>query len=322
MSQNPTSVIEQARLFRQAIRTKAQNGSLAYFALFLTSFVWGTTWVASKIGIQDVHPLFFSALRQTIGGSLFLLFFLLQGKAVWPRGGQWGYIFTGALLLFVLSNGLTTWGIKYISSGLGSILGAIFPLVVALIEWLSGQHQKPGKIATVGLIMGFVGVAVIFIDHFADFANPQFTLGIVFSLAAAISWAVGTIFMARNPPTLNRYYMLGWQMFMAGFILLLVSLASGVAIPLAKVPAATWQAMAYMVVFGSIVTFGALLYSLQHLPPAVASLYAYFNPMVAVVAGHLVLGEPWSFLLLIGGIITLLGVYLVKRGYNRVAIKD
>lgn len=318
MSQNPTTIIEQARLFRHALRTKARSGSLAYFALFLTSFVWGTTWLASKIGIQQVHPLFFSALRQTIGGSLFLVFFWLRGRAVWPPKSEWNYIVMGALLLFVLSNGLTTWGIKYISSGLGSILGAIFPLVVALIEWVGGsKHQKPGKMATIGLLLGFAGVGVIFMDHFSDFANPQFTIGIVLSLAAAVSWAFGTLYTARNTTQLNRYYALGWQMFTAGLLLLVVSLASGVAIPLAAVPVATWQAMAYMVVFGSIITFGALLYSLQHLPPAVASLYAYFNPMVAVVAGHFVLGEPWSFQLLIGGLITLLGVYLVKRGYNK-----
>ncbi len=317
MSLNPTSIIAYTRLNRIRLKQKARSGSLAYFALFLTSFVWGTTWVASKIGIQGVHPLFFSAIRQALGGSCFLLFFLITGKAVLPNRKQFGYLLMMACLLFVSSNGLTTWGIKYISSGLGAILGATFPLMVAIIESLIGRGHKPSWLATAGLLLGFGGVAIIFYEHLEDFANPEFRFGILLSFLAAITWSIGTVVTARSNPHMNRYYALGWQMFLAGVILFIISAVSGISTPFSEVPAHTWKALGYMVTLGSIVTFGALIYSLQHLPAPVASLYAYFNPMVAVVAGHLILNEPWSLVLLLGAIVTIAGVFLVNYAYRQ-----
>ncbi|MCU0404411.1 MAG: EamA family transporter [Chitinophagaceae bacterium] len=317
MSLNPTSIIAYSRLKRQQFKRKARSGGLAYFALFLTSFVWGTTWVASKIGIQGIHPLFFSSIRQTIGGSCFLLFFILIGKAHWPSKRQFGHLLMMAFFLFVASNGLTTWGIKYISSGLGAILGATFPLMVAIIEMLIGGSSKPSPLASIGLLLGFGGVAIIFYEHLHDFANPDFRFGILLSFIAAFTWAIGTVLTSRGKNTMNRYYALGWQMLLAGIILGVVSYAGGLAIPINEVPSNSWQALAYMVIMGSVITFGALIYSLQHLPTPVASLYAYFNPMVAVVAGHLILNEPWSFTLLVGALVTVAGVFLVNRAYRR-----
>lgn len=313
MSNNPTSIIAFTRL----MRLKARAGSLAYFALFLTSFVWGTTWVASKIGIQGIHPLFFSALRQLLGGSCFLLFFVIIGKAVLPTAKQFGYLLLMSFLLFVTSNGLTTWGIKYISSGLGAIIGATFPLMVAIIESVIGRNRKASLTATLGLVLGFGGVAVIFSEHLEDLANPEFRFGILLSFLAALTWSIGTVVTVRTNPKMNRYYALGWQMFLAGIILYIISIVFGLSMPVGQVPAHSWKALGYMVSMGSIITFGALIYSLQHLPAPVASLYAYFNPMVAVVAGHFILNEPWSLSLLVGAVITIAGVFMVNIAYRK-----
>jgi drug/metabolite transporter (DMT)-like permease len=314
MSLNPTTIVAYSRLKRLQIKRKARTGGLGYFALFLTSFVWGTTWVASKIGIQGIHP---SAIRQTIGGSCFLLFFLIIGKAVWPTPKQWGHILLMAVLLFVASNGLTTWGIKYINSGLGAILGATFPLMVAIIEAFRGRNRRPSPLVFMGLLLGFGGVAVIFYNQLEDFANPDFRLGITLSLIAAFTWAIGTVLTSGSQISLNRYYALGLQMFLAGVILYVISAIFGFSMPLQKIPAHTWKALSYMVIMGSIITFGALIYSLQHLPATIASLYAYFNPMVAVVVGHLILKEPWSIVLLLGAIITVTGVFVVNYAYKK-----
>lgn len=293
---------------------------LPYFALMLTSLVWGTTWVASKIGISTgIHPLYFSAIRQLLGGLCYLLFFVLAGKAVWPTLSQWGYLLLMAGLLFVSSNGLTTWGIKYINSGLGAIIGAIFPLFVAIIDWLRGSRDKPNILATIGLIFGFAGVAIIFYEHIADFANADFASGIGLSLIAAFTWAIGTVVTTNKTVHLNRYYSLGWQMFLAGVVLSFISSAAGVATPLQEIPAKTWYTLAYMVTFGSIITFGAFIYSLQHLPTTLASVYAYINPMVAVVLGHFILGESWSMFLLMGALVTVFGVYMVNTAYKKAA---
>jgi drug/metabolite transporter (DMT)-like permease len=297
-----------------------KKSALPYFALGLTSLVWGTTWVASKIGIQSgVHPLYFSAIRQMCGGLCFLLFFLAIGKATWPTAKEWRYLFLMAILLFVSSNGLTTWGIKYINSGLGSIIGAIFPLFVAIIDWARGSNNRPNALANAGLVLGFAGVAIIFYEHVADFAQADFAFGISLSFIATLTWAIGTVITTNSSATINRYYSLGWQMFIAGVILACISSAAGWAIPVQQIPVRAWYALAYMVVFGSIITFGAFIYSLQHLPTSLASVYAYINPMVAVVLGHFILGEQWSLFLLVGALVTVFGVYLVNTGFKKAA---
>jgi drug/metabolite transporter (DMT)-like permease len=295
-----------------------QKPFLPYVALVLTSVVWGTTWVATKLGVQTgVHPLFFASLRQMMGGLCYLLFFCAIGKAIWPSPKEWGFLLLMATLLFVCSNGLTTWGVKYINSGLGAIIGAVFPLFVAIIDLLRGSKNRPNALSTAGLILGFAGVAIIFYEHVSDFARPEFSFGIVLSLIAALTWAVGTVLTTHKKTSLNRYYALCWQMFLAGVILCFVSALSGVAMPIQQVKAETWWILSYMVTFGSIITFGAFLYSLQHLPTSLASVYAYINPMVAVVLGHFILNESWSLFLLAGALVTLVGVYLVNLGFRR-----
>lgn len=302
---------------RQSLRIKASGGSFGYVALTLTSVVWGTTWAAAKVGIQGMHPLYFSAIRQTLGGLIFLLYFILTGKAVWPSPKEWRWLLMMALLLFVFSNGLTTWGIQYISSGLGSIIAAISPLVVAIIQWITGHHERPNRQALIGLVAGFAGVGIIFYEHLADFGNARFLIGIILSLVAAVSWSLATLLTAASKNGLNRYYSLGWQMFLAGIILHIVCASADISSPLQKVSLQSWQALGYMVVMGSLITFGALVYSLQHLPPTIASLYAYFNPMVAVLLGHILLKEPLSIFLLAGGIVTLIGVFIVNNAYKK-----
>ncbi|MCU0335984.1 MAG: EamA family transporter, partial [Chitinophagaceae bacterium] len=252
-------------------------------------------------------------------GTCYLLFFAAIGKAVWPTPKEWGYLLLMATLLFVMSNGLTTWGIKYINSGLGAIIGAIFPLFVAIIDIARGSKSKPNLLSLLGLVLGFAGVAIIFYEHLADFANADFSFGIILSVTAAFTWAVGTVITTNTQVRLNRYYSLGWQMFLAGLVLHIVSAVSGFSTPMQQVPAQTWWALAYMITFGSMIAFGAFIYSLQHLPTTLASIYAYINPMVAVVLGHFVLGEAWSLFLAVGAVVTIIGVYLVNAGFRRAA---
>lgn len=317
MSQNPTTVISYTRNLPHRLRKKAAEGGLGFFALFLTSFVWGTTWVVSKIGIQGIHPFFFGAIRQTIGGSLFLLFFILRGKWQWPAANEWPRIVLLSVLLFVSSNGLSTWAIKYISSGLGALMGAIFPLIVVIIDWATGYKDKPSPLGTTGLLLGFVGIAVIYYEKLGQFEDPKFFLGVTLSFTAAFTWALGSVATARLRITLSRYFALGLQMFLAGIIMFILSFIFELDMPLSEVPAASWKAIAYMVVFGSVITFGAMVYSLQHLPITVASLYAYFNPIVAIVTGYFILHEPLSWYLLVGTIVTLGGVFLVNYDYRK-----
>ena len=252
-----------------------------------------------------------AGIRQFTGGILYLIFFLSKGR-VWPRGKEWRTIIILSFLNFMLSNALSTWGVKYISAGLGSIIGATFPLWMVVIGLFSNKRSIPVK-ALAGFALGFVGICVIFYEHLYDFLNSGFLFGIILSLAATWSWAFGTIYTKQQAKSFNPYFSFGLQMMISGLVILLICEPTGLSIPIKNIPWQSWAAIGYLVIFSSIISFVAYLYALQHLSAEQTSIYAYINPVVAVSCGALLFGEKLTVFIALGGIITLLGVYLINN---------
>lgn len=286
----------------------------ALVALSLVSFFWGTTWLASKAGVQAMPALQLAGIRQLLGGLIYVAYFLIKGQA-FPRGRQWVPILILSFLNFICSNGLSTWGVKYISSGLGAIIGAVFPLWLVVIAWFSGNAELNRK-SIIGFVLGFAGICIIFYEHLADFLEPQFRWGILLSVTATITWAFATLYTKKQASAFNPYFSIGLQMVISGLVLSALSNGSGNAVPLSEIPAISWWSIAYLVVFGSVISFIAYLYALQHLPTAQVSIYAYINPVVAVLLGALLYAEKLTFYIALGGAVTLLGVYLVNDGFR------
>ncbi len=286
----------------------------ALLALAWVCFFWGTTWIASKVGVSNMPAIQLCAIRQMLGGSVYLLYFIIT-KHPWPKGKQWGVIFVLSFLNFMLSNGLSTWGVQYISSGLGAIIGAIFPLWIVIIT-LFGGSRLPQK-ALLGMVMGFGGVCIIFYDHLKDFLKPDFSFGIVLSVIATISWAFGTVYTKKHAVNFNPYFSLGLQMLISSVALYTVSYSTGNTVSIAAIPANAWWAILYLVVIGSVLTFIAFIYSLQRLPTSLASLYAYTNPIVAVLLGVIIFHEKLNIYVAVGGAVTIAGVYLVNDSFRR-----
>jgi drug/metabolite transporter (DMT)-like permease len=220
----------------------------------------------------------------------------------------------------MLSNALSTWGVKYISAGLGSIIGAIFPLWLVIIA-LVGSKSKPHPKTIFGLLLGFTGICVIFYDHLHDFINPDFRLGIFLSLASTWSWAFGTLYTKKQAAHFNPYFSLGLQMLISGITLFGFTHAVDLAIPLSAIPWQSWVAIAFLVLFGSVIAFVAYLYALQNLPTEQASLYAYINPIVAVLLGWIWFDEKLTGFIICGTLITLFGVYLVNKAAMKIPAK-
>jgi drug/metabolite transporter (DMT)-like permease len=132
-----------------------------------------------------------------------------------------------------------------------------------------------------------------------------------------ITWSVGSIIIARTKTTINAYYSIGWQMLISAAIMTLFTLFTGDYIPLNEIPAVSWGVIIYMVIGGSVFAFISFIYSMKHLHPAIASLYAYINPIVAIWVGSLLLNESMSINSIIGTIVTLIGVYLVNRSLKK-----
>jgi drug/metabolite transporter (DMT)-like permease len=226
-----------------------------------------------------------------------------------------------------MSNGLSTWGVQYINAGLGSIMGAIFPLWIVIIGLFSSQERVPQK-AIIGLLLGFGGVCIIFYEHLDDFVNANFRFGIILSLIATWTWAFATIYTKKQAKLFNPYFSLGLQMLISGVVLFtLTNLVGSVtmsgktiqyAIPLGQIPWQSWASIAFLIIFGSLIAFICYLYALQNLPTEQASIYAYINPVVAVLSGWIIFGEKLSVFIGVGGLVTLLGVYLVNKAFKTV----
>lgn len=289
------------------------NKQKAYLALVITSLFWGTTWVVSKIGVEKTPPFEVASIRQFSGGIIYVSFFLLFKKLPFPTAKQFRWLFIMAILMFVSSNGIATWALKYIPSGLAALIAALYPLSVVLIEMIVYKNNKISWATFIGLFLGIGGIALVFYDNAFHNHAEGFWFGVFLSLIAMITWAMATIFIARKKTELNPYYATGWQMLISSFIMFLIVLISGDHIPINTIPLQTWGALAYLVAVGSIFAFVAFIYSMKNLEPGIASLYAYINPIVAILVGSLIINEKLTLNILMGSLITLVGVYLVNR---------
>jgi drug/metabolite transporter (DMT)-like permease len=288
-----------------------------YTALAVTCIVWGTTWVASKIGVNEMPALQMAAIRQFLGGMCFIVFFMLYKKMPLPTLKQFRWITIMAVLMFVFANGLSTWSLKYIPTGLSALIGALYPLSVVIIERVFFKSRNMNVLTFIGLFLGLTGVGIVFYESAFNQLNTDFMIGLSLSVLAMLSWSVGTIFLSRNKANINPYYGTGWQMMVSSLILLGIAAITQPMVPLSAISLKGWMAILYLVLFGSIVTFIAFIYSMKKLPIAISSLYAYINPLVAMVVAALLLKEKLTINILWGAIVTLIGVYLVNLSIKR-----
>lgn len=299
---------------QNAFLSKINGVGLPILALCWVSFFWGTTWIASKEGVKHMPAFQLAGIRQGIGGIIYVSYFLFK-KTPWPKGKQWKTILILSVLNFVFSNGLSTWGVKYISSGLGAIIGAIFPLWIVIIMLFRGE--KINRLSILGMMVSFGGICFIFYEHLADFINPDFRFGIFLSLFSTITWAFGSLYTKKKAASFNPYLGLGLQMVISSTFILMITEATDTGVSITTIPAHSWWAIGYLVIVGSVFTYIAFIYALQKLPPEISSIYAYINPIVAVLFGTLIFGEPLTFFIAVGGIITLCGLYLVNYSIRK-----
>ena len=288
-----------------------------YLALAITSVVWGTTWVASKIGVAELPALQMAYIRQFFGGMFFLCFFMLYKKLSFPTHKEFVWLLVMSLLMFVLANGLSTWSLHYIPTGLSALVGALYPLSVVIIEMVFYKSRNMTILTFIGLLLGISGIGIVFYENAFQHHPDGFIFGVVLSVIAMLAWSVGTIFITRNKMKLNPYYATGWQMLISSFILFIVAETTQPTIAFTAISSTAWWAITYLVLAGSLLAFIAFIYSMKKLPAAVSSLYAYINPLVAMVTAAIVLHEKLTIYILWGAIVTLAGVFLVNYSIKR-----
>jgi drug/metabolite transporter (DMT)-like permease len=287
----------------------------AYVAWVVVCLVWGTTYLAIRIAIESLPPLLMSGIRWIIAGSILLLFFGIKGEVpLAPRA--WFSASARGVLLIGLGNGSVVWAEQTVPSGLTSVFVAIAPFWLVGIDRLLGDGRQLGARQWTGLLIGFAGIVMLVSPELgSDLAGRSFLRGFIATQLACLGWAVGSIYARRSASETNdgtEPTAPAWEMLLGGLALTGVGLLSGERLG-ATVTLRSAAAVAYLIVFGSIVAFSAYRYALRHLPVATISLYVYVNTVIAVLLGTLVLNEPFSWLMGIGAGIVLTGIALVKQ---------
>jgi drug/metabolite transporter (DMT)-like permease len=290
--------------------------SRAYIALAVVSFFWGTTYIASRIGAQHMPGLFVSGVRQFSSGLILVSFFLVRGYSL-PGWNALKKISLQGILLLCVANGLLTWSLEYISSGLAAVIAALVPLFITIFTILLSRCAKITSWMIIGMIIGFGGVLTIFYDYLGQLQNKSFLLGVVLALLSTLTWSFGTVYTSKQKLSVDILFNVGLQMLIAGFVMLIICGLTGKYANLADTGHASWFALIYLVFFGSLLAYSAYVFAISKLPPAQVSIYAYINPIVAVGLGWLLLQEKMNVNMILGTVITLGGVWLVNREFKK-----
>jgi drug/metabolite transporter (DMT)-like permease len=293
---------------------------VAWVCLLIVWVVWGSTYLAIKVGVETIPPLLMAAARNLVAGAI--MFPAAMGarrRAIragqllsrWPNRKEWlGCAAVGVLLL--VANGAVGIGEQTIPSGLAALLVATVPL------WLLGidavlNHARLGLAPMAGLALGLAGVGLL--SGLGGGSGRVSVIGVVIVLAAAFTWALGTLMSRRVTMPSSPALASGMELLCGGVALLALSAAAGEfgSVHLAQISVRSWLALGYLTVAGSIVAFSAYGIVVRTLPTATVATYAYVNPVIAVLLGTLILNEPLTPATFGGGALIVGAVVLVVR---------
>ena len=298
----------------KALVRNANEAAIAWSALVLVWLVWGSTYLAIRVGDEHIPPATLAGSRYLVAGLLLYPIAIRTGGAQLRRDdrpGRWQWFGCGTIgvLLLVLGNGGVTLAEQKLPSGIAAVLVATVPLWMTLFDSLACR-RVPGRRRTVGLLCGLGGVAVLAVGG----GGNAPTGSVVIVLVASASWGFGSVLGRRL--LLPRRALLGaaMEMLVGGAVLLAVAACRGEfgGLNLGAITATSWFAWAWLIVPGSIVAFTAYGYALAHLPVVTVSSYAYVNPVVAVILGVLLVNETLSMregigaLIIVGSVAALL----------------
>ena len=266
---------------------------IAYATLYI---VWGSTYLAIRIGVQSWTPMMLAATRFAIAGVGLYAALRLRGAPA-PGLRAWGAAAIPATLLLCAGNGVVCWAEQWVPSGETALILSAGPLWMVLLPWLARRAPAPRPVVIGGIVVGLAGVAILIGGGSAaragEAAGRALIAGRIALLFASLSWVVGSL-IARALPLPGAAMVAAMEMVVASPVLFLAAAVHGdwAAFHLAAIPASGWGALLYLIVFGSLAGFGSYVYLLNHEGPARASTNAFVNPLIAVALGAALVGEP------------------------------
>jgi drug/metabolite transporter (DMT)-like permease len=283
---------------------------LAWAAVYL---IWGSTYLGIQLAIDSIPPLLMAGSRHLLAGILLYLWSRLVQQVPKPTRHDWVRASGLGILMLVTANGATTWAVQLVPSGLTALIVCTSALWLVLLDWLWRGAERPTGRMVAGLVAGFSGVALLVAPgRFAGggHVNP---IGALVLTGAALSWSVGSIYALKlgRPEHPSRF--VSMQMIVAGLVLISTALLTG------EGRAFTWVALSatsaaaylYLTLFGSLISYSAYFWLLQHTTPARLASIAYVNPLVAVLLGWALAGEELTLRTALAAAVILLAVGLI-----------
>ena len=295
------------------METPAHSRRFATLVAFAIIYlVWGSTFLAIRIGVREAPPFLFAALRFLIAGFVLYAWMRLRGEPS-PTSRQWTSAFTLAFLIFVLDYGLLFWAEQRVPSGLAAVMMATIPVFMTLSEIAILRTQRLTLRLSLALLIGIGGVAVLVSRSLNLGGAPIDTAGAAALIVASMSWSLSSALSRKLQLPPSKVMSSGAQMLAGGILLTLAAAGLGEFRNFhpAAVSTAAWLSLAYLIVAGSIVAFTAYVWLIHRESPTKVGTYAYVNPVVAVLLGYFLGGEALDLRTVLGTLFVLLSVIVI-----------
>lgn len=281
-------------------------------AFAIIYFVWGSTFLAIRIGVHEVPPLLLAGVRFFTAGIVLYAWMRAAGTAS-PSRREWASVTLLAALIFLVDYGLVFWAEQRVPSGITAVMLATIPVFIALLEILVLRTQKLSLRLGCALAVGLAGVTVL-VSRSAGFGDaPIERSGAIALVVGAICWSLASVLTRKLQLPQSKVMSSGAQMLVGGALLLLAAAIFGEfnGFHWQVVSSRAWLALAYLTVAGSIIAFTAYVWLIHHESPTKVGTYAYVNPVVAVVLGYFLAGEALGARTVLGTILVLVSVVVI-----------
>ena len=281
-------------------------------AFAIIYFVWGSTFLAIRVGVREVPPLVFACMRFFTAGVVLYAWMRMKGTPS-PNLRQWAAISLIALCIFVLDYGLLFWAEQRVPSGIAAVMLATIPVFMALSEIFFLRTQKLTVRLALALLVGIGGVLIL-VSHSVGLAEkPIDPAGAVALVIAAISWSIASTLTRKLPLPESKVMSSGAQMLAGGVMLAIAAALFGEfrGFHIQTISRGAWFALAYLIVAGSIIGFTAYVWLIHHESPTKVGTYAYVNPVVAVIVGYFFGGEVVGSRTVLGTLLVLVSVIVI-----------
>ncbi|MFY9938645.1 MAG: EamA family transporter [Silvibacterium sp.] len=297
-------------------------------AFAIIYFVWGSTFLAIRVGVREVPPFLFAAMRFLAAGLVLCGWMMAQGERS-PSRRQWMSAFLLGLLIFVFDYGLLFWAEQRVPSGIAAVMMATIPAFMALSEIILLRTQRLTVRLALALLIGIGGVAVLMSRSLNLGGAPIDARGAAALIFASMSWSVASALSRKLPLPSSKVMSSGAQMLAGGVLLSISAAALGEfrRFHPQTVSRSAWLSLLYLIVAGSIVGFTAYVWLLHHESPTKVGTYAYVNPVVAVLVGYFLGGETLGLRTMLGTLCVLVSVLVItttgtKKPVAAVAVEE